>query len=115
MTPSSGSRATIPAVPTPRHDEQPRPPRRTPSAVLRERRALARVVPRFQLAVRGFEVVLVKTRVIRDQVVIADLEEIERGGLVAGVVPPAAEDQLQRLAPDGERAPFEPGVLPEMT
>ena len=72
---------------------------------LGERRALTGVVAAVEFAVSTLEVVLVEAPLMDDPPVIVDLDQMQMGRFIAGVVGPATPGKLRSLTPDGERVP----------
>ena len=69
------------------------------------------VVAPLEFAVGALEVVLVEAALVYDQPVVADLEHVQMGCLVAGVIGPAARRQTDALTAYGKSAPFKAVVL----
>ena len=69
------------------------------------------VVAPVEFAVGAFEVVLVEAALVDDQPVVADLEHVQIGRLVAGVIGPAAPVQIEALTAYGQNAPLKVVVL----
>ena len=89
-------------------------PRADLAAVLRVRRAFARVVPRLEFAVGVLEGVRVESAVVLDEPT-AHFHHIERCGFVAGLVPSVSPGQHQVLPPSRERLPLAVGILLDQT